>query len=366
MKKIIISGGGTGGHVFPAIAIARALQRAGEVELLFVGAAGKMEMERVPAAGYPIVGLPVRGFRRRLTWENVRVAADLYKSLREARRIVKRFRPDAVVGVGGYASGPVCREAARAGIPLVLQEQNSHAGLTNRLLARHATSVCVAYEGMERFFEREKIVLAGNPVRAELLAAAGAREEALDFYGLERGKVTVLVTGGSLGARSLNNAMEAWLPRFAGWTDAQVLWQCGNLYREELEERLAGRLPANVVLTPFLQRMELAYACADVVVARAGACTISELALLGKAAVLAPSPNVAEDHQRKNARALVEKEAALMVEDSELDKKLGPLLAILVQLEGARVLLSERVRELAMADADERIARVILDACNAK
>jgi UDP-N-acetylglucosamine--N-acetylmuramyl-(pentapeptide) pyrophosphoryl-undecaprenol N-acetylglucosamine transferase len=363
MKKIIISGGGSGGHVFPAIAIANALEQSGEeVEILFVGAEGKIEMEKVPEAGYRVVGLPVRGFRRRLTWENVAVAVNLYRSLRKARRIVKQFRPDVVVGVGGYASGPVGRVASRAGIPLVLQEQNSYAGVTNRLLARRATRVCVAYEGMERFFGKEKTIFTGNPVREEL--ARANREEGIAFHGLSSGKKTVLVTGGSLGAGSLNRAMEKWLDRFSMWEGVQVLWQCGGYYHAELERRLAGCLPSNVVLLPFLRRMDLAYACADVVVARAGACTISELAFLGKAAVLVPSPNVAEDHQKKNAMALVDKEAAVMVDDREIEARLGHALSALLNDDEKRCILSERIRELGVADAGERIARVILSIAN--
>ncbi|MDR1273837.1 MAG: undecaprenyldiphospho-muramoylpentapeptide beta-N-acetylglucosaminyltransferase [Odoribacteraceae bacterium] len=361
MKKIIISGGGTGGHVFPALAIADALKRSGEeVEILFVGARGKMEMEKVPAAGYRVEGLPVRGFQRRLTWKNVLVLASLYKSLRAARRIVRDFRPDVVVGVGGYASGPVGRVAARRGIPLVLQEQNSHAGVTNRLLARRATAVCVAYEGMERFFGAGKVIFTGNPARAGLLQARDAREEGIAFHGLDPARKTVLVTGGSLGAGSVNRAMVAALGALAALEGAQVLWQCGGFYHAALERQLAGLLPANVVLLAFLERMDLAYACADLVVARAGAGTISELCLLGKAAVLVPSPNVAEDHQTRNARALVDKGAAVMIEDGEIEARLGETLRDLLDDDARRLALAGNARALGVADADERIARIIL------
>ncbi|MDR2131244.1 MAG: undecaprenyldiphospho-muramoylpentapeptide beta-N-acetylglucosaminyltransferase [Odoribacteraceae bacterium] len=361
MRKIIISGGGTGGHVFPAIAIANALRRSGqEVEILFVGAEGKMEMEKVPEAGYPIEGLPVRGFQRRLTWKNVMVMVNLYKSMRAARRIVRHFRPDVVVGVGGYASGPVGRVAARRGIPLVLQEQNSYAGVTNRLLAKHAVKVCVAYEGMERFFGAGRVVFTGNPVRAELLQSLNAREEGIALHGLDPRKKTVLITGGSQGAGSINRAMERWLATMGAWEGVQVLWQCGSFYHAGLAARLEGQLPPNVVLLPFLKRMDLAYACADWVVARAGAGTISELCLLGKATVLVPSPNVAEDHQRKNALALVDKGAAVMIEDRAVEERLGTVLAELLEDDARRFALSMNIRALGIADADDRIARIVL------
>ncbi|MDR0765714.1 MAG: undecaprenyldiphospho-muramoylpentapeptide beta-N-acetylglucosaminyltransferase [Odoribacteraceae bacterium] len=365
MKKIIISGGGTGGHVFPAIAIANALERSGQdVEILFVGAEGRLEMEKVPAAGYRVIGLPVRGFRRRLTWENAAVVASLYRSLRAARRVVDDFRPDAVVGVGGYASGPVGWAATRAGVPLVLQEQNSLAGVTNRLLARRAARICVAYEGMERYFGKEKVILTGNPVREELPRAIHAREEGIAFHGLDARRKTVLVTGGSLGAASLNRAVSRWLERFAAWDDVQVLWQCGKGYSQGLERALRGTIPPNVILTPFLERVELAYACADVVVARAGACTISELTLLGKAAVLVPSPNVSGDHQTRNARALVDKGAAILLADGEVEARLADTLAALLADDGRRRDLSERARALGRPDASERIAGIILSVTN--
>lgn len=362
MKRVIVSGGGTGGHIFPALSIANALKRLDpEVEILFVGAEGKMEMEKVPEAGYRIVGLPVRGLQRRLTFQNVKVLVNLWRSLRKAKRIIREFQPDAVVGVGGYASGPIGRVAAKAGVPLILQEQNSYAGVTNKILARRACRICVAYEGMERFFGSEKLVFTGNPVRKDLLEARLKREEGLALYGLDPARKTVLVTGGSLGAGTLNKAMAAYLKEIAAWEDVQVLWQCGGFYYEGLQRELAGRLPENVHLTAFLKRMDLAYACADVVVARAGAGTISELCLLGKAAVLVPSPNVAEDHQTKNAQALVEKGAAVMLRDAEAEEKLGGLLAELLRDGERRRLLEERIASLAIADSDEQIAREILN-----
>lgn len=362
MKRIIVSGGGTGGHIFPALSIANALRRLDpEVEILFVGAEGKMEMEKVPEAGYRIEGLPVRGLQRKLTFANVKVLINLWKSLRKAKRILREFKPDAVVGVGGYASGPIGRVALKAGVPLILQEQNSYAGVTNKLLARQASRICVAYEGMERFFPSLKIVFTGNPVRKDLLQAGEKQQEGLAFYGLKAGKKTILVTGGSLGAGTLNKAVERHIDVIAGWEDVQVLWQCGSYYYERLKAELDGRLPENIRLTSFLKQMDLAYACADVVVARAGAGTISELCLLGKAAVLIPSPNVAEDHQTKNAMALVEKGAAVMLKDDEAEEKLVAILSELLHEEQKRTELQRHIGELAIHDSDEKIAREILN-----
>lgn len=367
MKKVIISGGGTGGHIFPALSIANALKRLDrDVEILFVGAEGKMEMEKVPEAGYPIVGLPVRGFRRKLTLENVKVLWNLWKSLRKAKKVIRDFRPDVVVGVGGYASGPVGRVAVKAGIPLVLQEQNSYAGVTNKLLASKARKICVAYEGMERFFPAEKIIFTGNPVRKTLLQTQAARKEGIVLYGLDEKKKTVLVTGGSLGAGSINKAMTRVLDEAAHWDDAQILWQCGNYYYKDLAEQLKGKLPDNVKLMPFLKQMDLAYACADLVVARAGAGTISELCLLGKAVILVPSPNVAEDHQTKNAMALVNKGAAVMIPDREVAERLGGEMNELLRQDGRRRLLSANILKLAMKDADEVIAKEVLKIINEK
>ncbi|MFR4039009.1 MAG: undecaprenyldiphospho-muramoylpentapeptide beta-N-acetylglucosaminyltransferase [Butyricimonas faecalis] len=360
MKKVIISGGGTGGHIFPALSIANALKRLNkDIEILFVGAEGKMEMEKVPEAGYKIVGLPVRGLQRKLTFNNLKVLWNLWRSLKKAKRVVREFKPDVVVGVGGYASGPIGKVAANAGIPLVLQEQNSYAGVTNKLLAKKAAKICVAYEGMERFFPKEKIIFTGNPVRKDLLNAANERAEGIAFYGLDANKKTVLITGGSLGAGSINKAMVRWLEKIAGWKNVQVIWQCGSYYHKELEEQLKG-VCRKTKFMPFLKRMDLAYACADLVVARAGAGTISELCLLGKAVVLVPSPNVAEDHQTKNAMALVNKQAAVMVKDSEVVERLGEVMEHLSQDDGERKSLSEHILTLAMKDSDEVIAREIL------
>lgn len=361
MIRIIVSGGGTGGHIFPALSIANALKRLNkDIEILFVGAEGKMEMEKVPEAGFRIEGLPVRGLQRRLTWQNVKVLINLYKSLRKARKIVKRFRPDVVVGVGGYASGPIGRVACGAGIPLVLQEQNSYAGVTNKLLAGKARKICVAYEGMERFFDKEKIVFTGNPVRKDLLQAGESRAEGIAYYKLDPKKKTVLITGGSLGAAMINKAVRKNLSVIGTWKDVQVLWQCGGYYYEQLKGELEDKLPANVVLTAFLKRMDLAYACADIVVARAGAGTISELCLLKKTAVLIPSPNVAEDHQTKNAMALVNKKAAIAIRDAEVREQLVPVLAELLENEQKRKDLSANIARLAIEDSDIKIAEEIL------
>ncbi len=361
MKRVIISGGGTGGHIFPALSIANALKRLDpNVDILFVGAEGKMEMEKVPEAGFRIIGLPVRGFQRRLTLENVKVLLNLWKSLRRAKQIIRDFKPNVVVGVGGYASGPIGREAVKAGVSLVLQEQNSYAGVTNKLLAKHAVRVCVAYEGMERFFGSDKVIFTGNPVRKDLLLSKNKREEGLAFYGLNVKKRTVLVTGGSLGARTLNQAMKKNIEKFSNLQNVQILWQCGSYYYEDLQRELKGKLPENICLTAFLKRMDLAYACADVVVARAGAGTISELCLLGKAAILIPSPNVAEDHQTKNAMALVEKGAAIMLKDAEAEEKFGDTLEHLLCDEGKLASLRASIGTLAVRDSDEKIAREIL------
>lgn len=355
--KIIISGGGTGGHIFPAIAIADALRRINsEVEILFVGALGKMEMERVPAAGYNIIGLPVAGFQRRLTWKNITFFFKLAASVLKARKIVNKFRPDVVVGVGGYASGPVLRAAASKGIPTLIQEQNSFPGVTNRLLARKVAAICVAYPGMERFFNASKILFTGNPVRKALMNPVD-RAEALSHFGLQPNMKTILVIGGSLGARSINNGMLE-KPELLQDKDVQVIWQTGKYYFDTLEKQLPQN--PNLKVMPFVQRMDLAYGVADVVVSRAGAGTISELALLGKAAVLVPSPNVSEDHQTKNAMALVERKAAVLVTDRDCVEKLLPTALQLVE-DGSQIQqLQQNIKEFARPEADEDIARYVI------
>lgn len=315
MKRVIISGGGTGGHIFPAVAIADELKRQfPEVEILFVGAEGKMEMEKVPQAGYKIIGLPIAGLQRKLTLKNLALPFKIIKSIVLARKIVKQFQPQVVIGVGGYASGPTLKAASMLGIPTLVQEQNSFAGKTNMLLAKKATTLCVAYEGMEKFFPKEKIVMTGNPVRLEVTQIEGKKQEALAFYGLDTSRPTLLVIGGSLGARTLNEALIAGIEKLQG-AGIQVLWQCGKLYYEELTNRLKGKDLTGIHLTQFISRMDLAYALADVIISRAGAISVSELCLIQKPAILVPSPNVAEDHQTHNAMALVTKQAAVLVKD---------------------------------------------------
>jgi UDP-N-acetylglucosamine--N-acetylmuramyl-(pentapeptide) pyrophosphoryl-undecaprenol N-acetylglucosamine transferase len=365
MAKILITGGGTGGHVFPAIAIADAIRAiAPDTEFLFVGAEGKMEMERVPKAGYPIEGLNVAGFQRGWSWRNLSFPFKLLSSLRRARAIVRRFRPDVVVGTGGYASGPVMRAAQRAGIPTLIQEQNSYAGVTNKLLAKKAARVCVAYDHMEHFFPEERLVFTGNPVRADIRQLEGKRSEGLAHYGLDPNKKTVAVIGGSLGARTLNNAMR---DNAAFWEKharpegqgLQVLWQCGKFYEYEYQSCDTAQLP-NVQCRAFLDRMDLLYAAADVIISRAGALSISELCLVGKPAVLVPSPNVAEDHQTKNALALVEKGAARLVRDAEAVEKMLPEALLILENEALAFSLSESIRQLGRPNAAEAIAREVL------
>ena len=320
--RVIISGGGTGGHVFPAIAIADAIKKEKpEAEILFVGAEGKLEMEKVPKAGYSIVGLPIRGFHRKLTFRNLMFPFKLLSSLMKARKVIKDFKPDVAVGVGGYASGPVLYVASNRNIPILVQEQNSYAGVTNKLLAKKADKICVAYDGMEKFFPKEKIVFTGNPVRREIfendITTSGAKAK----LGLVENKKTILIFGGSLGARALNESIEAGAKLLSEHSEINFIWQVGKLYYEEYKQSEVAKLP-NVTVLPFIEDMASAYRAADLVVCRAGALTISELSLVVKAAILVPSPNVAEDHQTKNAMALLEKGAALMVKDSEGKEKL--------------------------------------------
>lgn len=363
-QRILLTGGGTGGHVFPAIAIADALRRLRpDAEFLFVGANNRMEMERVPQAGYAIEGLNVAGFQRGLSLRsiglNLSFPFKLMGSSLRAKRIVRRFQPHVVIGTGGYASGPVMRAAQRLGIPTVIQEQNSYPGVTNRLLAKHAAAVCVAYDGMEKWFPAGKIVFTGNPVRQDILNLAGKQDEGLAYFNLEKGKKTILVTGGSLGARTLNEALREADQLLAANPEVQVLWQSGRYYIDQYRECDTARLP-NVRILPFLDRVDLAYAAADVIIARAGALTISELCLVGKPAVLVPSPNVAEDHQTKNALALVEKGAARLVRDAEAVEKMLPEALFLLDNEAIAFGLSECIRPLGRPKAAETIAREVL------
>lgn len=360
--KILIAGGGTGGHVYPAIAIADAIKKqAPDAEILFVGARGKLEMEKVPMAGYRIEALPVVGFQRKLTWRNLLFPVRLAQSWWKARRIVAAFDPDVAVGTGGYASGPALRVAASMGVPLVLQEQNAYAGVTNRLLASSAELICVAYEGMERYFPKEKLLLTGNPVRAELFRNLdGKRLEGRRFFCLDPDKPTVFVFGGSLGARTLNRALIAGTSQIAARPDVQWLWQTGRLYSADCEASETARQP-NVKALAFLDQMDLAYAAADVVVCRAGALSIAELCLAGKPALLVPSPNVAEDHQTRNAEALVVQNAARMLPDAEAVEKLVVQALALIDDHEARKELSENIRRLARPDAAEVIAAKVLE-----
>lgn len=355
--KILITGGGTGGHVFPAIAIADAIKKMRpDTEFLFVGAHGKMEMERVPKAGYAIEGLNIAGFQRSLSLQNLSFPIKLVRSLWKAKSIVKKFQPDVVIGTGGYASGPVMRAAQRMGIPTLIQEQNSFAGVTNKLLGRRASKVCVAYDHMEQFFAEEKIVFTGNPVRADIVHLEGKRTEGIQYYGLDPDKKTIVVIGGSLGARTLNNAMRDNVEYFEKHPEIQVIWQCGKFYEYEYSAMETAKLP-NVQCRAFIDRMDLLYAVADVVISRAGALSISELCLVGKPAILVPSPNVAEDHQTKNALALVEKGAARLVRDADAVEKMLQDAQLILESEALAFSLSESIRQLGRPNAAEAIAR---------
>ncbi len=359
--RVLISGGGTGGHIFPALSIANAIER--EIpgsEILFVGAENRMEMKRVPAAGYEIIGLPVAGFDRRHLWRNFGVLLKLWKSLRLARRVVRTFKPDIAIGVGGYASGPTLKAAQRAGVPTLLQEQNSYAGVTNKLLAAKAKAICVAYPGMERFFPADRIVMTGNPVRKAILEPGVSQSEAKEKLGFKPDKPLVLVTGGSLGAGTLNNVMlKAIADGSAAKVDFQILWQCGGAHIARCREAVGDKLPENVVLTDFVSDMALAYRAADLVVARAGAGTISELELLGKPSILVPSPNVAEDHQRHNAEALADRGAADMVLDADAAERLWTDIQTIVENPDTLQLLSENISKLALRDSDMLIVEQV-------
>lgn len=359
--RIIISGGGTGGHIFPAVSIANALKaKRPDARILFVGALGRMEMQRVPAAGYDIVGLPVCGFDRKHLWRNIAVLWKLAKSQLKARRIIKEFRPQVAVGVGGYASGPTLKVAGMMGIPTLIQEQNSYAGVTNKLLAQKAEKICVAYEGMERFFPAGKIIMTGNPVRQDLLDRQTDRSEAVRSFGLDPEKKTILIIGGSLGARTINQCVLSHLDLIRS-SGVQFIWQTGKIYIDDARRRVAeaGELPM-LHVTDFISRMDLAYSAADLVISRAGAGSISEFCLLRKPVVLVPSPNVAEDHQTKNALALVDKGAALYVKDSEAQEKM--LATAIDAVNDALRLrtLSENIAKLAFYNSADRIADEVL------
>jgi len=354
--KFIISGGGTGGHIFPAISIANALKKQmPDADILFVGALGRMEMERVPAAGYPIEGLPVSGFDRKNLLRNVKVVWNVLHSMILARRIIRRFRPDVVIGVGGYASAPTLRAASALGIPTLIQEQNSYAGVTNKLLAKKAKRICVAYEGMERFFQKDKIVLTGNPVRQDLFSVVPKSLEAYQFFGMDPEKKTLLIVGGSLGARTINQSIIAGLRKISE-SDIQIIWQTGKFYIENARKAAEPFASPELLVTDFVSRMDLAYSIADLVISRAGASSISELCLLAKPVILVPSPNVAEDHQTQNALALVRKNAAVMMKDSDAVEQLVTKALALIQNESELKSLSENILTLAERDSADRIA----------
>lgn len=349
--RFILSGGGTGGHIYPAVAIANELKkRYPDAEFLFVGAKDKMEMEKVPQAGYKIKGLWISGIQRKLTLKNLMFPFKLISSLLEARKIVKQFKPHVAIGTGGFASGPLLRMAESLGVPCVLQEQNSFAGITNKLLAGKAEKICVAYDGMERFFPKEKIVKTGNPIRTDLVDVKENKQEASNFFGLDGNKETVLVLGGSLGARRINQLIEKELEFFAG-QGLQVLWQCGKLYHKEYKKYNSG----SVKVSAFVNRMDLAYAAADVIISRAGAGSVSELCLVGKPVIFIPSPNVAEDHQTQNAKALVVKDAAIMLREVELDAEFETSFSNLVASKEAQDKLGKNIKKMAMPKATEHI-----------
>ncbi|MBR5855478.1 MAG: undecaprenyldiphospho-muramoylpentapeptide beta-N-acetylglucosaminyltransferase [Paludibacteraceae bacterium] len=362
--RYLISGGGTGGHIFPAVSIANALRESDpNCEILFIGALGRMEMERVPQAGYKIIGLPIKGFDRSHPWSNVRVLIDLLRSMCQARQIIREFRPDVGVGVGGYASGAAMKVAAKMGVPIVLQEQNGFAGVTNKLLKDDAKKICVAYEGMERFFPKDKIILTGNPVRQNL--TSGTKEKAIKYFNEEFGvnftadKKTLLIIGGSLGARTVNESIIAHLKELVE-SDIQVVWQTGKNYFADCKKALEV-LPQNkIICTDFVSQMPLAYALADLVISRAGASSISELCLLGKPSILVPSPNVAEDHQTHNAMALVKKDAAVLVKDMDAKEQMVATALSLIQDEARLDLLHANILKLALPDSAKRIAKEVM------
>lgn len=357
--KVLISGGGTGGHIFPAVSIANEIsKRFPNAEILFVGAENRMEMEKVPAAGYKIIGLPVYGFDRHNVFRNFKVLWQLGKSILMARKIVRNFEPDIAVGVGGYASGPTLWAAAHLGVPILIQEQNGFAGVTNKMLASRADAICVAYEGMERFFPADKIVMTGNPVRQDLCNDAFTREEAVRFFGLNPSRKVILVVGGSLGARTINHSIAASFAKLKK-SEVQVIWQTGKLYDEEACKLLVDNPCENIKQMPFIARMDMAYKAADLVISRAGASSISELCLLEKPVILVPSPNVAEDHQTKNAEALSTRGAALLIKDAEALEQLVPAAIDLVGQPEKLTAMSKAIATLAQRNSAARIVEIV-------
>lgn len=368
--KVIISGGGTGGHIFPALSIADKLKELNpETEILFVGAEGRMEMEKVPAAGYRIEGLPIAGLQRKLTLSNLALPFKVLKSISMAKKLIREFKPDIAIGVGGYASAPLLWAAGRLGIPTLIQEQNGYAGLTNKIVGKKAESICVAYDGMERFFPADRIVFSGNPIRKEIVPATeGMRKEAMEFYGLDPQKKHIFIVGGSLGSGTLNNAMKKWISDGCpGGEGIEVIWQCGKFYKPSVDafmkdaeaSGLGGAVLKQIQHSDFIKRMDLAYAAADVVISRSGASSVSELCAAHKATIFVPSPNVAEDHQTHNAMALVNKEAAMLVKDSEAVEKLLPTACSLIENPEKTALLEKNIAVLAKTDAAMTIAEEV-------
>ena len=357
-KRFIISGGGTGGHIFPAIAIANTLKKQlPDSEILFVGASDRMEMQRIPEAGYEIKGLKIAGFQRGRLLVNLGLPIKVVSSLLAAYQIVKSFKPSVAIGVGGYASGPLLMAASLAGVPCIIQEQNFFAGVTNRILAKGAKKICVAYEGMDEVFPKEKIVFTGNPIRSEILHDNISRKDAYDYFGLDEKKHTILIIGGSLGARTINESVYAYLDKIKE-SNVQLLWQTGKVWAKENPD------PKNVHQTAFIVRMDCAYAAADIIISRAGALSIAELQNIGKPVILVPSPNVTEDHQTHNAMALVQKQAALLVKDSDAKSSLMETAMTLIKNESEKEALSNNIKKMAVTDAAERIVKEILAVAN--
>ena len=360
--KVIISGGGTGGHIFPALSIANMLKEVNpQTEILFVGAEGRMEMEKVPAAGYHIKGLPVAGLKRSLSLSNFALPFKVLKSVSMAKKIIRDFRPDIVIGVGGYASAPLLWAAGRLGVPTLIQEQNGFAGLTNKIVGKKALKICVAYENMERFFPADRIVLTGNPIRKEIVPATEEmKAEAMKFYGLDPKKKHIFIVGGSLGSGTLNNAMKKWISDGCpDGSDVEVIWQCGKYYKASIDEFMKDKSVPGVQYSDFIQRMDLAYAAADVVISRSGASSVSELCAAHKASIFVPSPNVAEDHQTHNAMALVSKYAAMMVKDSEASEKLMKIACGLLNEPSRIALLEKNIAALAKTEAALEIVKEV-------
>ena len=360
--RVIISGGGTGGHIFPALSIANKLKEVNpETEILFVGAEGRMEMEKVPAAGYQIIGLQIAGLQRKLTLSNLALPFKVIKSITAAKKILREFKPDIAIGVGGYASAPLLWAAGRLGIPTLIQEQNGFAGLTNRIVGKKAESICVAYEGMERFFPAERIILTGNPIRKEIVPAdEQMRKEAFEFYGLDPEKKHIFIVGGSLGSNTLNCAMKNWINNGCpGGKDVEVIWQCGKYYKKSIDAFMEGKDCSQIQHSDFIQRMDLAYAAADIVVSRSGASSVSELCAAHKAVIFVPSPNVTEDHQTHNAMALVRKNAGMIITDAEAPEKLMSTACALLEEPSRIADLEKNIATLAKTDAAMEIVNEI-------